>query len=109
MSEPRLLSRQSVLRLASVTETATGVLLLIIPALVVQLLLWQAPLGRRDASGSGGRSRTSGTRLAAGPPRRAEPSCPRLEACWPTTRWCRLTSPSSLCGTTRAAFCCGRQ
>ncbi len=39
MSEPRLLSRQSVLRLASVTETATGVLLLIIPALVVQLLL----------------------------------------------------------------------
>jgi hypothetical protein len=39
MSEPRLLSRQSVLRLASATETATGALLLIIPALVVQLLL----------------------------------------------------------------------
>jgi hypothetical protein len=39
MSEPKLLSRQSVLRLASVAEIATGALLLVVPALVVQLLL----------------------------------------------------------------------
>jgi hypothetical protein len=39
MSEPKLLSRQSALRLASVVEIATGGLLLIIPSLVVQLLL----------------------------------------------------------------------
>jgi hypothetical protein len=39
MSQSRLLSQQSLLRLGSVVETATGALLLVTPALVVQLLL----------------------------------------------------------------------
>ena len=39
MSTPRFLWQQNLLRLASVAETATGVLLLILPALVVQLVL----------------------------------------------------------------------